>query len=325
MQPTLVVTAAHPGIISINGHFAGELSAGQPLIRPINAWGPVYLDYRPLDNSCLPLARKLVFSGGAPMAESCEACADASIVLWPNSVTELELTPRRSEASQLSFSRGGYNFTLSGGAEPVLFCEGRQLATLPEGAQLPDARNLLGGTVLFGPCNSGMYLLSTDREFRSATGLLLAQQIEIEPNDAIRATLHAGDSVGHGMQESWQLTPTGLQLTSSEGIWTGGAPHWPQTPEATALAAVEAALSGLHDEAEAYLSPQLRGSHPLEAMPGACDLCVPMKYLPSGARPCVGLLRLLGGNLARVEPLYFRAVASDGKQGPYWIDAFEYT
>ena len=90
------------------------------------------------------------------------------------------------------------------------------------------------------------------------------------------------------------------------------------------MAAVEAALAGLDAEAEGYLAPSLRRSFSVEQLRRSCDLCVEMKYAPPDSRPSVGLLRLEGGNLARVAPLYSRAVSSGGAQGPYKIDLFEF-
>ena len=37
MQPTLVLSAPHPGILYINGRFAGEVSHQNPLFRPVSA------------------------------------------------------------------------------------------------------------------------------------------------------------------------------------------------------------------------------------------------------------------------------------------------
>ena len=87
MQPMLAVTAPHPGLIYINGRFSGEVSREQPLLRPVCATGALYLDYRPLTNACRAMARRIVFSGGAPMMESIEAAEDLSSVIWPGNVT----------------------------------------------------------------------------------------------------------------------------------------------------------------------------------------------------------------------------------------------
>ena len=321
MQPTLVLSAPHPGLLYINGRFAGEIGPEESLIRPVQPRGAVYLEYRPLSGACHAMARKLVFSGGEPMAQSMEEAEGIDAVLWPGGVAEMELTPpvRRGEA--MRFQIAGHSFSLE--SDGRLLCDGRFLATLPIGAEIPQYRPLPGGTAFIGSCEGGRYLLTTDPEFRGQTGLLRARRIEIEPDGGIRAMNARGDLVGHATRERWQLAPEGLTLVSSEAAWEDGAPRWPQSPADTVRAAVEAALAGLDGEAEGYLSDALRARAPLAGMRERCDLCVEMKYAAPDARPCVGLLTLLGEKLARVRPLYYRASNTGGLQGPYRIEELE--
>ena len=322
MQPMLAVTAPHPGIIYINGRFSGEISREQPLLRPVCATGALYLDYRPLTNACRAMARRIVFSGGAPMAESVEAAENLSAVIWPGNVTELELTPETRDMPPRSVSLSGHELVLEGDP-PVLRCDGRTLCALPESAEPPSMQVLSEGAVLLGRCSEGMYLLCATPDLRSQTGFLRARQIDVESDGRIRAIVASGDTVGHATLEIWRLTAEGLTLVTSEPAWAQGAPRWPQTPAQTAMAAVEAALAGLDAEAEGYLAPSLRRSFSVEQLRRLCDLCVEMKYAPPDSRPCVGLLRLEGGNLGRVAPLYYRAVSSGGAQGPYQLDQLE--
>lgn len=324
MQPTLILTAAHPGILYINGRFAGEISSEAPLMRPVGSRGAVYLDYRPLTNACRPMARRLVFSCGGPMAESVEEAEDLSIVLWPGGAVEIELQPRADAAASQRFSLAGHAFTLD--ADSLrLSCDGRHLSTLPEGAQPPQLHSLQGGSALIGRCAGGQYLVTADDSFRMQTGFLRARQLDVESDGRIRAVAAAADLVGHATLETWRLTPEGLMLISSEPAWAHGAPRWPQTPAETARAAVEAALAGLDAEAERYLSPALRSQFPLTGIRESCDLCLEMKYAPPDPRPCVGLLTLEGAHMARVRPLYYRASPSGGPQGPWQIDSFSHT
>lgn len=321
MQPMLAITASHPGILYINGHFAGELSPQQPLLRPAQAYGPVYLDYRPLEDNCRAMARRIVFSGGIPLAESAEEAAGTSIVIWPGNVTEIELTPPVESSPALHFSLMGRSFQLE--RQPGrLLCEGRRLAALPEGAEVPALCSLPAGIALSGKCKGGAYLLTCDGDFRSATGFLQASRIDTEPDGRIRALVMQDDIVGHASLEIWRLTENGLVLLSSEPVWAHGSPQWPQTAVQAARAAVEAALAGLYSEAEGYLTPSLRPGFPMEEIRQRCDLCVEMKYVPPDARPSVGLLRM-DGAIARVEPMYFHAVPSGGPQGPFQIDCVE--
>ena len=323
MQPTLVLSAPHPGILYINGRFAGEVSHQNPLFRPVSAQGALYLDYRPLTNACLAMARRLVFSGGEPMAASADDAEDMNIVVWPGGVTEIEFEPRPCPTPVQRFQLFGHSLAF----EPEslrLSCDGRSLCTLPEGAHAPELRRLKNGCALIGGCTGGKYLLTTDESLGRQTGLLRASQLDIEADERIRAVNSASDLVGHATLETWRLAPEGLMLVSSEAAWAHGAPRWPTTAEDTARAAVEAALEGLEAEAENYLSPALRIQDPLHNIGEACDLCVKMRYAPPDARPCVGLLHLEGEHMARVRPLYYRASPSGCPQGPWQIDAFEF-
>ena len=323
MQPTLILRAPKPGLIYINGRFAGEAGPDDPLLRPVPPRGALYLEYRPLSGACLSMARKLVFSGGEPMPASAEEAEDIDIVLWPGGEVELELSPppRRGEARR--FHAAGRSFTLD--ADSRLLCEDRALGALPPGAEVPEYRPLPGGAAFTGSCEDGRYLLTTDPEFRVQTGLLRAQGIEFTADGRIRATIVQADLAGHATIEIWQITPEGLSLLSSEAGWADGAPRRPKSAAETARAAVEAALAGLDDEADGYLSDALRAQAPLRGIRDRCDLCVEMRYTPPDPRPCVGLLTLVSGNLARVRPLYYRASPIGNLQGPYRIEELEFT
>ena len=319
MQPTLILRAPQPGLIYINGRFAGEAGPDDPLIRPVQPRGAVYLEYRPLTAAGHSLARKLVFSGGEPMPRSVEEAEGVDIVLWPGGEIELELTPRPRRGAAQGFRSAGHDLLLD--ADNHLSCDGRPLAILPPGAEPPEFRPLPVGAAFIGSCEGGKYLLTTDSELRVQTGLLRAHRFEIEADGRIRATVERADLAGHATLETWRLAPEGLTLISSEAAWADGAPRRPATAAETAQAAVEAALAGLDGEAEGYLSPALRERAPLRDIRERCDLCVEMRYAPPDPRPCVGLLTMLGENLARVRPLYYRAA---GAQGAYRIEELEF-
>lgn len=322
MQPTLALSAPHPGILYINGRFAGEISGDEPLFRPVSSRGALYLDYRPLSTACRSAARRLVFSGGEPMPESVDAAGDVQAVIWPGGTVEIEIAPPETTDSRV-FSLAGRIFRLETGGMR-LFCEGRPLSSLPRGANPPVHRALSGGAALLGECPGGSYLVTVDEAFTRQTGFLFARQIEIEADERIRAIFAPGDTVGHSTLEIWRLSPEGLQLVSSEAAWLHGAPRWPQTPRDTAIAAAEAALAGLDGEMENYLSPALRSRIHARDIREICDLCVPMKYALPDPRPCVGLLRLQGERMARVLPMYYRAAPVGGPQGPWQLEEIEF-
>lgn len=324
MMPTLLISAVYPGILYINGHFAGELSADAPLIRPSASHGALLLDYRPMDDDYRPMVRRLVFSGGIPLAESVEAAQGIHCVIWPGGIVEIEISPEEYLPLRRVFSRSGFSFLLEGGREPKLQCEGRPLCTLPEGAEIPELHSLRDGIALLGTCTGGMYLATCDSRLRAVSGFLRAKEIALQEDGRICALVAPGDLVGHAAREEWQLTPAGLQLLSSQCSWEQGAPRWPRTPEETAIAAVEAATAGLEDEAEGYMLPRLRGQYPLRGIAERCDLCVKLKYAAPEGTPCIGLLRLEGENLARVEALRFRAVPSDRQEFPWQLEALDF-
>ena len=196
-----------------------------------------------------------------------------------------------------------------------LFCDGTDICALPEGAEIPEA--VVGA--LIGSCKAGKYLLTFDAAFHRPTGALTAKEIRLE-GDTVHAILDRGDLVGHGTLEIWQRSAEGLSPVSHESVWIDGSPRWPQSPAETARTFVEACLAGLDGEAEGYLAPALRQTFSKDAIRAACDLCVEMKYAPPNARPCVGLLKLIGGNLARVEAMAYSAIASGGVQGAYKLE-----
>ena len=309
MQPMIAVTSSESGILYLNGHFAGETDAEHPLLRPVSPRGALVLEYRPYADDVLPMTRRLVFSGGMPLRESAEEMTGADIVVWPGNVVEIELTPRRLRDHVHRFSAEGHTFSME---NDRLFRDGEDLCALPEGAEIPEA---VGGA-LIGSCKTGKYLLTFDAGFLRQTGALTAKEIRIE-GDAVHAILDRGDLVGHGTLEIWRRSADGLAPVSSESVWIDGSPRWPQSPAETARAFVEACLAGLDGEAEGYLSPALRQTFSGEAIRAACDLCVEMKYAPPNARPSIGLLKLIGGNLARVEAMTYSVIASSGVQGAY--------
>ena len=319
MQPTLALTAPHPGILYINGRFTGEICPDSPLMRPISSRGAVYLDYRPLSDGCHSLARKLVFSGGMPLPESAEEAPGLEIIIWPGAVIEIEINPPPRVQTR-SFSIAGRNFTLDSGR---LSINGNPLATLPADASPPQCRQMSVGNLFIGDCSGGQYLLTTDPSFQHQTGFLHAHHLDISEDGRIQALLCTDDLVGHATKENWQLTPDGLMLLSSETSWIHGAPRWPRTPAETARAAVEAMLSGHDEEAEGYLTPSMQARIQMDDLRSRCDLCVEMKYAPPDCSPCVGLLQLQGAHMGRVRPLYYRAVAGSGVQGPWQIDQLD--
>jgi len=318
MQPTIICHVPEAGMICLNGRFAGESTPQRPLFAPVAPSGALYLEYRPLEGDRGGLARRLVLSGGAPLPESLERAVGLYCVSWPGGALEIDLVPPDPTVER--FTLEGLPCAMTRGEAVTLSLNGIQV-TLPEGAGLPrlvrldDAAALLGDTG-----DGGRYLAALAPDLSAQTGLLVADAIEPADGGLFSTYAALGDTVGHARLEQWLADRDGLRCVASQSAWATGGPRWPDTAEATMIAAAEAALAGLPGEADGYLSPALAEKKPLAAIADACDLCVPMKYPVPDARPCVGLVRQLNDHLAIVRPLHYRAEPVGGTQGRWMID-----
>ena len=318
MQPTIICTAATAGMIYLNGRFAGEASRERPLCAPVAPSGALYVEYRPLEGMCGGMARRLVFSGGAPLAESLADADGLACIAWPGGILEVELTP--STRASEPFVLEDMPCILTRGSETTVTLKNADI-TLPRGAGMPRLIRFGDAAALLGDIEGGgRYLASLSPDLSAQTGTLVADAIEFADGGMITAITSLGDSVGHGSLEQWLLDGSGLNRVSAESIWSHGAPRWPRSAEGAMIAAVEAMLAGLPGEAEGYLSPALAAEHPLAAIGNTCDLCLPMKYALPDSRPCVALLKSVNGHLATVRPMYYRAQPVGGSQGPWQIE-----
>ncbi len=317
MQPTIIVHVPAAGMIYLNGRFAGESTPGRPLFAPVCPSGALYIEYRPLEGDCDAMARRLVLSGGEPLAEPLAQAEGLYCVAWPGGALELEMRPPRRTVER--FTLEGLPCALERGAATTLTLNGVPVA-LPEGAAMPRLVRLDGAAVLLGGTEDGQrYLAALAPDLSAQTGLLVADTIEPADGGLFSAFAALGDTVGHGRLEQWLADADGLRCVSAESAWADAGPRWPGTAEGAMIAAVEAALAGLPGEADGYLSPTLAEKRPLAAIPEACDLCVPMKYPAPDATPCVALVKRVHDHLATVRPLRYRAEAVGGMQGRWMI------
>ena len=95
MHPMLMLSSETDGLIYINGEFSGEIRPDAPVFRPIQAYGAVYLEFKPLQEYMLPLYSRIAFSKGAPVPESIAAARGVYAIQWPFGITEIELSPER--------------------------------------------------------------------------------------------------------------------------------------------------------------------------------------------------------------------------------------
>lgn len=311
MQPTLAVTVPAAGIIDLNGRFLGEASPEQPLLAPVSPFGAVYLEYKPLVAGWLPLARRIVMSSGSPLPDS--LAEDVYAIRWPGFITEIELAPvpQRAEVTE-AFVLDGVPCRIVRGERSRIEV-GELSCPFPKDGSAPEVQRLNGCAVLTGTAGDSRYILTLSDDLTRQTGFLQADRLEIHPDGSILATVSKGDLAGHAVEERWQAEPTGLRLAESEAVWLDGSPREPSNPEEAARMCLEAALLGLFDEAEGWLSPALRARHPLDAAQEAGSLCLPMKYGFPDGRPCVGLLKVETGSCAVVQPVYYRAERLGGR------------
>ncbi|MEG0986306.1 MAG: hypothetical protein RSD95_10205 [Clostridia bacterium] len=253
IQPFLMLTSPVPGLLTVNGRPAGELSFAEPIALPVAPRGAVSLAHQPLVDGFLPLARRITLAGGCVLPASVPDAPGLAAVLWPGGVTEIELTP-----------------------EPI---GGRVLPGSP--AQLPGAQRTEDG--------------------------------------AVRTFELLNDTVGHAQLSIWREQDGAWTCVHREILWAQGAPAWPDTPDKTAMAALEAALLGLNDEAAGYLTGSVKAQDALWQAARDAKGCVPMKFGALG-RSAVGVVRVLGAQLARVDALYYRAIATGGAQGTWRLD-----
>lgn len=303
MQPMLSITAPAPGMIYINGRFAGESSAQSPLLAPVLPFGAVYLEYHPLAPGHTYLTRKIVMSGGVPMKDS--LAEDLFILYWPCGISEIELSPEETIPESVeTFSLDGIPCRILRSKQSRLEI-GALSCPFPRKGALPQIHRVGMSAVLTGTADDKCYILTLSGNLSHQTGFLMADRLEFEDGNTIRATLFQKDIAGHASQERWQLTEAGPRLLETKPAWEDGRPRTPASAEETALACIEAALLGLYDEAEEFLSPALRGSSILQQVSADCSGCLPMKYSSGGCT--IALAQTENGSFARIRELEYRA------------------
>ena len=253
MQPICVIASRVAGLVYINGRTVGEIGTSQTAMVPVTPRGIIYVEHRPFESRHLPLARRLVMSGGWLMPECVEDTTGISVIAWQGGVMEIELEPEALD-------------------DPPM---------IPTGADDPEAAWMEDGT---------------------------KKWIE---------DLH--DTAGHALMHTYvPETDGGWRETNREVLWAKGAPHWPDMPEGTALAAVEAYLLGLPDEMRGYLMPGMEDA--LNVLGAEYDGCVSMRFALPDGRNAIGLVRLINQNYAKVTPMLYTTRAMGGAQGTWRLD-----
>lgn len=311
MQPTLSITAPAPGMIYLNGRFAGEASEQTPLLVPVHPFGAVYLEYHPLEPGQAHLARKIVMSGGMPMKDSLPE--DFFVLHWPCGLSEIELSPEEIIPETVeTFSLDGISCRILRSKQGRLEI-GSLSCPFPRTGTQPALQRFGSIAALTGAADEKRYILTLSADLSRQTGFLMADRLEFEEGNTLRAMLFQNDIAGHALQERWQLTEAGPRLLETKPAWEDGAPRLPATAEETVLACMEAALLNLFDEAEEFLSPALRDTGILQQITADCSGCLPMKY-PSDSCT-IALVQTESGSFARIRELEYRAE----RTGSRWL------
>ena len=294
VQPVLLIGCEAEGLVHINGRLAGETGPEQPLVAPVTPGTPIYLEFSPYGSLWLPMACRLRLEAGGEPGE------DVYLMAWPSGVWEAELMPRRAS-----------------GPEP----SGREL---PDYALEPDDARKGQGTLCVGPCrDGGRYAAALDGSGRlrfCARG----DESYFTQTGEMRLFLRDTDTVGHARLMTFRTAGDGVELAECEPMWVPGAPHWPDSPEKTAMAAAEAAILGLWDEAEGYLLPERREN--LREVLRACgeyQCAAPLPVTPPDGRSAIALCRATGRHTGDARALRYHAVPGGGSQGPWRLDALE--
>ena len=288
---------------------AGEADQEHPLSLPVSPFGALVIELRPFDAGFLPLALRIPLSRGAPVLTGPDSRLSAA--LWPGGVLEIELLPERLPAPPRFIAQtGGMRLCWQDGSPPLLRCESAALVReypLPDGALTPGLLPAANALFLTGERSCGdQYALVLAPDASSLLLSVTGKDITpVSGGAALRLTHPFGDSMGHAALETWAPTPAGWQITASEPLWEHGAPIRPLTPEATAVAALEAAQLGLIQEAAAFCAPAVPHADILRRA-AEFDGCVPLRYaLPSG-QSAVGLLKLRD-HFLHVTPVLYAA------------------
>jgi hypothetical protein len=316
LQPLMIFSSDVPGALYLNGRLAGELMPEAETALPVAPRGPVLVEHRPLVAGYLPIARRMTLSAGVPIAVSDPGGVE--VAAWPGGALEVLLTPENRAGAKQVYDEDGLVIAMEGGRLTASRGGARGVYPLPQGAEAPEVVRVPGAICLTGACEGGAYLIALGDDLEKPLISASGREASVTPDGMARSLEDLDDVVGHARLTRWALSDGRFEPVSVEHFWTHGAPAWPETPEAAALAALEAARLGLMDEARGYLAPGAEA----DALQAAIESggATPLKYpLPDG-RPAVGLMTLRDGWLASIRPVFYHASPLGGPQGVWRLD-----
>ena len=313
-HPVLYISPDTAGLIYVNGHMAGECGADAPLVIPVAPQGALYIEYHPLRAGYQPVSRRLNLTGGY-IAPGSEPPEDMYIIAWPDSVIDVQISPRRTGAlgGARRLQAGEYEVFLMPDA-PCEACVARgevlMSARLPAGAA--GVRALAAGegrVMLLGRCEAGEFAQILAPE--SGETLLNVTGSAISPagQGGVRVERALGDEAGHEAVELWSPGPRAYECGAAQVRLA--APVRPATPQSAALMLGQAVLLDQDEEARALLSEGAQSRYQeMRALIRRYDACCALRY---GARAnAVGLMKLVAPGYARVHAMEYAASAAPG-------------
>lgn len=105
MQPICVFRSDTAGLVYLNGRFAGEIGGNVRLSAPVSPQGALIIEFRPTIPGVLPMATRIAFSSGKPVAESLAKETRLKAVYWPCGALDMDLFPETlsgEEAAEVS-------------------------------------------------------------------------------------------------------------------------------------------------------------------------------------------------------------------------------
>ena len=315
MQPMLMITSRHEGIVHINGAFSGEVRPNAPIFRPISAYGAVYIEFSPLTPGVLSIARRIALSAGKPVEAAFEEMTGLSAIAWPFGVTELEILPEKiyrdfSETRIVSGAGRAIRLLRSGAKARVeIDAAGRTYAyALPDGAGEPVVADSEGLMLLSGSVGSETrYALALTPDASRAIATLTGREIAFLGNRRAAVAESLGDIAGHIRRTVYALSEDGAREESSEILPNPDREFQPATPEECAQAAAECAQSGLAEECAAYFAPGSRMDETAKALLNRTAACAPLRFSPPNGKSAIGALETVCPSLAIASPLYYAA------------------
>lgn len=318
MQSVAAFVAGMKGIVYVNGRFAGECGPDGTLILPVSRENMLYCEFRPFNPRFIPCAGAVKISGGRAIYE--DFGDGICMVQWPGNVLEVEFLPRSAFVPESEYGMiGEFPAAVIPGEGSLLRISG-QAVGLPAGAKLPDEYVNGACHAFLGDVGKGRYMACFHKGDMTPVGMILGDKISEDGEGRHVCFTALNDIVGHVRMETWEIGADGPYIIGTEYGWGDGGPKWPEDAESAALAALQAGILGLWDEAEGYIDHLQRGKGVVKGICEGADGAVALSYPAPGARKAVGILKNVARGMGVVEEVYYKGKAEGGAQGMWTVE-----